>query len=129
MKLAWDIEHGWNMIPWEFQVDWMNGLDSLGKTRGPVYFEMACIFFFIWIIITAIIIDIYYFIICYTCTCMYMYHWCPLYVPVYCIVEGRSYHDTLPGVNTLCMNTTKKTNCLMVKTATKSNSHEFCHNL
>ena len=42
-KICWwnqhDIlMHGWNMIPWNFPVDGMNGSDFRGKTVGPFFF-------------------------------------------------------------------------------------------
>ena len=36
--ISWCMD-GWNMIPWEFPVNGMNGSDIRGKTVGPVHFE------------------------------------------------------------------------------------------
>ena len=36
--------HEWNMIPWKFPVDGMNGSDFKGKTVGPVHFETVGMF-------------------------------------------------------------------------------------
>ena len=35
MKLIWYTMHGWNMIPWKFPVNGMNGSNFWGKTVGP----------------------------------------------------------------------------------------------